>query len=428
MTGGTTITTSSDATLWTNNFAPLLAANMWEDANLEYSCLVLHVGLHYAHATQNATWLGQVKSMLDAFIASGTGAAIYNGATQWDNSSTRFYRMHFLYFCSRHLVLARQYGNTSYIPATLAQVVMDAIEIIWKSGKAWVWDRNDFYSMKERWNWRMQFTPVTSSPSSYHAIVTEEDLYCFAVASDLRHYEKMTGVSFNAAETVVLNEMLPACLRTYTERVEFLDNTDRWLFQKGFWTDHPDFAYCGHTQKTNGVALVGERKRANIVDDTSHFHRTPIWLLSHRGAYSPESNEYRYYTRLYEGFDKQFFEKLYIPECDTFAAPRVANYVDGWNGIYRWSYNIANHGYGPYGLFQTLVNGWWTFLKNPKAKGIYACLANLFPFPDDVLTLALDPNDSTYVAARLANKALYDDGIFELHCRLSQKMPYYTNP
>ena len=135
--------------------------------------------------------------------------------------------------------------------------------------------------------------------------------------------------------------------------------------------------------------------RPDIPDDSSHFHRTPVRLTSLAEAYAEGSAERAYYEWLKRGLEVQFYDVVLCPPSPDFPSYHTRNFMDGWNGIYRYTYSSTTGeygGYGPFDLSGTMLLGWWSLLDTGRMRDVYRSLSESFPLSDEVVQLYVDEN------------------------------------
>lgn len=325
----------------------------------------------------------------------------------------RLNRLHYFYLASRFLVLATEKGRQDLIPSELSSILYTDIKYLWQDSPAWQWSRDSFLGgIRERVLWKLNHKDVKQS---YYRAIIDEEMFLFAIAADLRAYERLSGLE----DSPILTDILDVTYRVFQQEV-VLQEDGGWLFQPGVWTDHRDYAYAGRKGKTPGMEPLPV---PGIASDSSHSHRFPLWLTNLAGAYPPGSNERRFYNHLKEGLEKQFFNKVLVPPTKDFPGYRMRNFMDGGNGVYRWEYATAGQdaGYGPYELSGTLLLGWWFFLDTSRIRHVYQDLAESFPLPPEVMDLYEGPGTSRKRHPLVSD---FNSGLYELISSVAEKLNY----
>lgn len=252
--------------------------------------------------------------------------------------------------------------------------------------------------------------------SSYACVITDHELFLFAVAADVGTWQN----SVRSGASPLVTDVMRAALTVLRDRtVPTAQNG--WLFQPGYWSDHPDYLFAGHTEKREDMVPFPMQ---HVAEDSSHSHRWPLWLESLRSFYPVNSEPHRYITDLREGLHRQFFSQVLIPPTLAFRGYRTTNYMDGWNGVYRWGYETLgkSRGYGPYQLSGTLLAGWWTFLDSPAIRNVYSDVADQFPLSDEMRALYLGPDTARDRHELYRSTAPLDNGYLWLSSWLASRL------
>jgi hypothetical protein len=191
----------------------------------------------------------------------------------------------------------------------------------------------------------------------------------------------------------VAEQSVPQLKRMLEQEVTFTEaGKDTWLFQRGVWWQHPNYAYVGHAE----LALDLDRSQIEtIATDSSHMHRWPLWLKAYSRAFIGQSEMTDYIARLQSGLATQFNERVYVKANEEVAIPRLTNFFDGYNGIYRYNYTTnPGTGYGPYQLSAILYAGWYgNLIKSDNfATDIRAILSREHDLTEAELTFYVGPN------------------------------------
>ena len=402
------IADNKDHELWNQTVKEYLQDDLWIDRDIYDSAHILMTPLHAAFKLSELDWQNDFAEHFKRFS---------NEIVSKNNnvSNNKLNRLQYLYLYSQFLVLAESEEKQELIPDNTKEILLDELELHWKE-PAWLWGREPFSSgMAERLNWKLNNKNV---PKSYYRAIFDEELFMFAIAADVRSYEKLTTPE-NLWSPLV-TEILSFSAKVFNKEVEFNEDGG-WLFQPGVWSEHPDYAYVGHTEKIVGMKMM---PRKNISMDSSHSHRFPLWLSSLSNAYKEDSQEKEYYEKLLEGLKYQFLNKVIVNPTSDFSGYRINNFMDGWNGIYRWGYSTQgeNNGYGPYEQSGTLIEGWWGFLESPQVSSIFKDMSNLFPLEENVVKLYVGPNTTRERHPLATWPNYFINGFGELNVRLMTKL------
>jgi hypothetical protein len=294
-------------------------------------------------------------------------------------------RLQYLYVASQLMVLAKETRQQNLIPRTLPGTLYTDISRVWTKKPAWQWERKPFPGgIRERILWKLDNRRMAKN---YYRSINDVDLFVFAIAADLKNF--ITDPAEIRVWTPTLDDILGIAHRTFTQEVAY-EPGGGWLFQPGVWADHPEFQYAGNRDIHPGMKPAPMK---DISGDSSHFLRYPLWLTSLMHAYPENSENYRYYQQLRNGLEKQVFDKVLVKPSNDFPCYRMNNYMNGWNGVYRWNYESIGPGggFGPYGLSSSLLQGWWVFLGSERIKNVYRDLDASFPWSKQCIEIYLGP-------------------------------------
>jgi hypothetical protein len=382
-----------------------LADRLWSDEQAYDAGHHLMIPLHAAFRRGHTGWQGAFAGHFERFVREWAA-----GAT----TQNRLNRLQYLYLAAEFLTLAGS-SRPALIPDPLPELLQAEIREAWEQVPAWQWGRAPFPGgMRERLLWKLS-TP--SSVPSYYRAVLGEDLFVLSIAADLKRYADVTG--WAALDTALVNDILRSAVLVFHQRAVW--RGEGWLFQPGVWADHADFAHAG--QPSIGPDLQ-PAPLPDVAEDVSHSHRFPLWLQSLEAAFPPGTTERAYFQKLRSGLGAQFFGRVLRWPVPLTAPISTSNYMDGRDGVYRWSYITVGlgRGYGPSELSGTLTLGWWAFLPNPEAAALYQDLTHRFPLDSATVALYVGPNTSRVRHDLLTLPAAYSNGFMELLVRLAAEL------
>jgi hypothetical protein len=390
--------------LWDSIIIPRLDTALWKKGTAYDAGHFFMIPLHAAFILEQEDWQNAFSKHFSRFAEIGFA----------DAEPTRLYRLQYYYLASWFLVLATQQKKDYLIPPNLYTVIHDEVDLAWNIESSWTWNSSfipfkKFNNMRSRILWKLYNVDV--QPVTFYRAIVDEEKFVFAIAANLKTYLKLTEGDTMPDNDLVDDVLLHANI-VWQRRVEWNDEGG-WLFQPGFWTDHPDYAYAGNYSKENPKPIPVK----NIAEDVSHSHRTALWLKSLYNA--SDSTNMAYYKKLIAGLDTQFFTKVLIPPSDTINTYLTHNYMDGNNGLYRWNYkeNARNTGFGPFELSGTMLLGWWTFLEMDRIKTVYKELSEHFPLSEYILSIYEARTGTPTPENRKENH--YTNGMDYLICKLA---------
>jgi hypothetical protein len=390
--------------LWHRTITPRLAREPWTGPQRYDAAYLFMVPLHAAFEQEYEKGQLELADHVARFLLHRESVSL--------TPDTQVSWLQYFYLLSRFTVLAADHGRADLIPPELPEALRGWMEQIWVRAPAWQWFRRPFPGgVRERLEWKLSGFPSLGGRSYEHAILDQE-LFVFAIAADLRQYGRRVGTPL--AGDPLLEEIGRFARRTYVDRVVWNANGG-WTFQPGLWRDHPDHQHGCWVDKRLGLRACSIPRGA---EDASHSHRSPLWLRSLAEAAPPESAERAYYERLLRGLERQLFDRVLVPPSPDFPGWRLSNYMDGWNGLYRWGYHQfgPDEGYGPYELSFVLLSGWWSFLPGQRTRGLYRDLASAFPLSPELLQVYMGPPPLGRPPGR--PNGILVDGTAKLLCRL----------
>lgn len=396
--------------LWNLTVTEYLSDDLWTPKNMYDAGHYLMVPLHAAFYLEKEEWQKQFSNHFKRFVEE------YNSQTN-NISTNQLQRFHYFYLASRFIVLSNAYGKSELIPKGLTEILFNEVEEIWTAEPNWPWDKYSFEGkVKDRLMWKLN---TNNFSKKYYTGIIDLEFFLFAIAADLRQYERLTNNN-NYSWKITLTEILNVAYKVFNKRVVHL-NDGGWLFQPGVFSDHRDYLYVGNNLITKNME---PKQILNIAMDSSHSHRFALWLQSLNGAYNIGEEEFIYYNTLIKGLEVQFFNKVIVNPTEEFSAYRTNNFMDGRNGVYRWEYETQgeNNGYGPYELSGTFVLGWWSFLDSPNIRDVYRDMSKMFPLPDNVIKTYVGPNTARDRHHLVKVPNYYKNGFAQLITRLASEI------
>ncbi|MBS1704588.1 MAG: hypothetical protein JST40_01840 [Armatimonadetes bacterium] len=360
-------------TTWRSTMGQYTLDPLWVKRDAADASEYLMVPLHAAYVLDAAEWKADLRDLLARFAAEPDP---FSGVPELN-------QLEFLQVCSRFMVLSAQSGEDPSLARSLEPRLSSAVRFIWQEEPAWLWDHPSFSGgMREKILWKLG---QSATSVSYYRAISDDELFLMSIAADLRAYARITGRLPN--EAALLEDVADLTHQVMTQRGEETPDGG-WLFDTGAWDDHRDYAYSGHLAKDANLAPL---KHSNSAWDSSHFHRMPIWLYSFELGAPPASAERTEYRRMRTLLANQFLAKVVTAPTADFRGIRFTNYVDGYNGLYRWGYETQKNGggFGPFELSGTPFLGWYSFL-GPSVAAVYTQMYHSFPMNDDMLALYVD--------------------------------------
>ena len=383
--------------LWEVTIAPLLEANLWESRYNYDATHYLMVPMHWAF---NMAIENRYREAFEAYFSR------YLAEGSLNDETNRLRKLQYLYLHSQFLKLSVvPHEPLTDTQMALAQELEAALNEFWVEKAASNYGVSHFPGgVKDR----MEFKLSTPNPDPEHArAIFDEEHYLFTIAADIIAIKGEQDVS---AQVIEIRDM---GYRTFVS--EGVEVGDGWLFQPGVWSHHPDYRYVGNESLLPGLSPI-------IIDDiaidSSHMHRMPLWLTSLRDSYDTARPEYAYFDDVLARMRTQLDTVMLAPADAVLGAPRLFNFSDGWNGVYRYNYDTVadNLGYGPFQLSGVLPYSWYAFLGNTELANQVADIN--FPLTSQAVDLYVGPNTSRIRHPLVTWPEYFTNGFAELNFKL----------
>jgi len=380
-----------------------LEQDLWSSRDIYDSVHMLLVPLWYAFESGNEKYIEEFSNHYKDFL-------LYidsNESSFAENSG--LYKNHYLYLASEYMLLCEIYGYEEYIPTGLYDFIEDYIIDYYFNYKA-SWGRAVGIPEMLTKILSGEAIYVKNSTKSYYRAITDNETFPLAIMADLYTIQKISGL-YND-HTPTYKEAMDYTCRLCKAEVEW-NSAGGWTLQPGVMSDYPDYAYAG-------VETIDENTLESPVDDiavdTSHFKRFAPFLNSYMRAQDTDECA-GYFDQLIDGMAMQILEFVLVRPDETTPFYRTTNYMDGTNGYFRYGYHEDGVGYGPYQLSKSMLQGWWTFLRNKEISKMYKEIGGQFPLSDEGKLVYLDP-----VTVRERNDIYASWEILELTCILAAKI------
>lgn len=342
-------------------------------------------------------WLVDYRDHFERFLDTDTGSL---ATCPIDDEANR---LHYLYLAAQFCKAQTPSDN---LAVRLAEKLLKELVPYYAAKPVWGWEPAMFNGgIKGRVRWKLD--RAHDAIPRYYSAIFDVDLFTLCALCDLAPFASDQADKNQCVDAASLaGEVLKS-------RGVFLDDGG-WLFQPGAWSDHPDYAYAGWEQIS---ANLEPKPRQLSAEDASHSHRFPIQLSSI--ITGPDSAASETAKQALRGLTLQFSSKVLVGPTPEFRAPRITNYMDGWNGVYRYGYETAGagRGYGPFQLSGILAEGWWGFLEHPTVNEVWTNFAKQFPLPSSVVELYVGPNTTNSRHHLVAWPAFFTNGFAELNVR-----------
>ena len=315
-------------------------------------------------------------------------------------------RLHYIYLATQFCRLAQDAGRSMLVDDALPDRLWQELADYFTKKPAWWFQPKLFQGgTRERIIWKLENT--TFSLSHYGAIFDHE-LFALSAMADLRTSKAVR----DTARRKLCEEALTLLAKSFAS----VDGSRRraGFFSPEFWSSHPEFAHSGNTEV---LPELPRNVRPNVAEDSAHSHRWPLYLRSFIS--NVEGADAALGRDVLQALEQQFFDVVVVWPTEDFPAPRLTNYMDGWNGVYRYGYATLGRGvgYGPYQLSGIITIGWWGFLPGDRSIRLWTDFAGKFPLAENVIALYAGPKISRQQGL-MSFPSFFVNGFAELNARL----------
>ncbi len=394
--------------LWQQTVSQLLTEELWLTRDKYDVSHALMQPMQYAFESQQDEKIQELEAFflqLDTYFEDAI-------------SESRGANTQFMYFVSEYLVFQNKREELTGIDLSLHNKLQQWL-IDFFNAPAWMWAQEPFSDLLARTSWKLS----TANPNySYYRAMFDEDLFAFGILSNLIYLQENSVPLDSESEFEQLVEAAQPLLQQMLQQEIVTTNTESesvWLFQPGVWWEHPDYAHVGHLELAEELP---EARMENIATDSSHMHRWPIWLKSYKRAFTDDDAMLEYIESMELALVQQFNNLVYVPRVETFGAPRINNFFDGHNGVYRYQYETQGEsGYGPFQLSGALYSGWYGNLEfaDEFVADIKFLLANGMQLSATEIETYVGPNTTRERHPLFTRPDYFTNGMAELNLRVT---------
>lgn len=340
----------------------LLSQDLWTPRDMYDACHYLMVPMHYAFRCGDDEIVRAFSDFFGRFSGDISDNDEYGFCQQ-----PFLHRMQFLYLCTNFMNLCSANGFEDLIPAGLSRQAQSCAET---------------YLFCTEGNWHVEKTVLKRLRGilsgkiydrRYYGAIEDLDSFCLAILCDLNALAKLRGEK--PPQSAVLAAQLAE--QIYSDPLLNIETEGGgWLLQPGVWSDHGDYAYAGNAKIYEGIK---PRPREDVPWDTSHFTRWALFLRSYQSA-QDDMEKWDLFTLRIEQMANQM--ALYVMK-NVDGNWLMTTFMDGTNGVYRYSYHEDGVGLQGYGLSGTFLLGWYAFLDDPRITACYRDILEHFPMSGD---------------------------------------------
>lgn len=340
----------------------LLQEDLWTPRDMYDTASYLMVPMHFAFQSKDAAAVKAFGAFFSRFITDVTTGDTYQFSQQGYLD-----RLQFLYLTTQFMNLCASFGYEGLIPAGLSAFAQNCAET---------------YLYRESANWGTEASVLTHIQQviagktyalSYYSAIDDLELFTLAILCDLHCLRILQGeqpaASMTQASQLAYQLFSSPALNKET-------SCGGWLFEVGVWAEYPDYAYAGNQTVTENIQPL---PKADMTWDTSHFSRMPLFLNSYESAQEKSGQRELFVLR-----KKQLSNQL--ADCVMQKMDGkwlLTTFMDGTNGVYRYSYHVQGVGLEGYDLSGTFLLGWWSLLKDSRVTKRYQEILQTFPMQGD---------------------------------------------
>lgn len=388
--------------LYQNTVLMLLQEDLWTERDMYDAGHYLMVPMHYAFYSKNDNAIAAFGDFFERFTTD-----ITNDDQHAFKQYSALHQLHFYYLGTQFITLCATNDYETLIPDTLPNLAEEFAQD---------------YLLNQRSNWGIEQTVIeriekvlngTSYDFSYYSWLTDLEFFTLAVLCDLHYYESLRG----AMPSDTMNIAAELAYKIFSAAHLNLDTAKGgWLFQPGVAHDHPDYAYAGNSKITSDIQ---PKLREDVPSDSSHFHRMPLWLSSYQSAQSSEEK-----IALFKMRQQQLANQLteYVLQ-NVNGIWLTTTFMDGSNGVYRYSYNTDGIGLEGYDLSGTFLLGWWSFLEDTRITEVYCDILEYFPMQGNRSNPYFDHATVREQNPFFDMETAFDNGMFECIVTCASKLP-----
>lgn len=390
--------------LWIKNITPYLREKLWLTEYQYDAGHALMLPLHYAFLKNDVAKISEFASQFNLFNEND----VYSlGDVAADKQLAR---LHYLYLVSEFIRMCNsnkdQCQDNNH--EVLRTRVQSEISRFWSDSVFYWYEGMRFPGgIKEHLLYKINMmenikTGSLDWPSyRYYIGISDFDLFTLAIVANV-------GSDAEKEASVKFAKIIFDLYGSYSY--------GNYIFQKGIWYQHPDYRYAGNVSLLPGLT---ESLIEDLPEDSSHSHRIPLFIRSIISSASDADK--LYFKNILEAMSKNFYKNV-ILKLEIVGENVVAlnNYMNGWNGIYRYNYTTVgeNLGYGPYQLSGILIEGWWCFLKAASPNDYWSSLERLFPMTNNEVKFYMGPNTTRSRHPLVSWPSFFTNGFGELNSRI----------
>lgn len=386
--------------LYDSTVMELLKQTLWTERDVYDAGHYLMIPMYQAFWSGNQEEIQAFHRFFERFSADMRGGGYER---QEFERLSALNKCHIFYLTTQYANLCAASGFAENIPWNVLSMAYDCAV-------------DTFYVRKANWgrltNWlveRVAFKRVrkvlngkTYSRHSYSAI-TDLETFPLAILCDLRALYAMGALTPDKQ----MEEAADLAYQIFSSPLINKETSEGgWIFQPGAFSDHSDYAYAGNETIHEEIQ---PSIREDVAEDSSHFLRMPLFLRSYQAAQTVEERQGLFQTRRRQLANQMANATL----KNVNGYWLTTTFMDGTNGVYRYSYHTEGIGYEGYELSGTFLLGWCSLLDDDRITECYREILEKFPMPDKEQNPYFDPVTTREQNPFFDMDTAYDNGMFE---------------
>lgn len=360
-TGAASHLSEDEQRLYNDTVIALLEQELWTSRDAYDASHYLMVPMFYAFRSGESSLIEAYARFFARFAEEvGSGTSAFTSIGDLDKLQFHFFATQFMVLCALH-------GRQELVPAVLPELSQRCAEYV-------LYDVPSNWGVEPSYEYHIQ-TVLSGKQYSrqYYSMIDDFTLFSLGILCGPHIYHSESNLPVSRTEEQARED-------AYQLFASPLLNTttadDGWLFQVGVCSDYGDFAYAGNPSITEGIEPC---VKEDIVADSSHFHRMPL-LLATFGLAQTEYERQALFLQRRAQLSNQLINHV-LQEVDGHWL--TTTFMDGTNGVYRYSYNTEGVGLEGYALSGTFLMGWWSLLADDRVSEVYRDILPTFPMAGD---------------------------------------------
>ena len=352
-----------EQTLYDSTVKVLLTEDLWTERDMYDACHYMMIPMYYAFWSGDTETIQMYRDFFARFTADVTGVD-----SRHFQEVSQLNRLHFFYLCTQFMNLCAANDFDELIPTELPDLAQNcAADYLLYHTANWGTEPTVIEHMR-------QVIAGKEYSRSYYGTIEDFDMFTLGILCDLKCFYGMRGETYDG----VLDTAADLAYQIFSSpQLNQETELGGWLFQPGVYYDHSDMAYAGNETITEGIK---PKLREDVPSDSSHSLRLPLLLRSYQSAQTTQDR-----WDLFELREEQLANQMvnYVLKYVD-GHWLTTTFMDGTNGVYRYSYHEDGVGLEGYDLSGTFLLGWWVLLNDDRITVVYQDILETFPMEGNI--------------------------------------------